>query len=152
MTWSVLWVPFFSFMSFTRTKKFRPISKPLIFLSCKTVLDSNFFELCCLKLSHLENVWWYHWGQKSLEWQPGSASSVMQDWKGCSMDEISIKTPNLKCCLYWCFLELIDWRYSQSCWYFRLLLWTNAPLTFSLVAPPPLPCVNKYRGMYLYNV
>ncbi len=28
-----------------------------------------------------------------------------------------------------------------------------APLFFSLVhLPPPLPCVNKYRGMYLYSV
>jgi hypothetical protein len=30
--------------------------------------------------------------------------------------EINIKVPNPKCCLYWCF---IDWRDSQSCWYFR---------------------------------
>jgi hypothetical protein len=37
----------------------------------------------------------------------------------------------------------MDWRYSQA----------SAPLalTFSLVDPPrsPLPCVNKYRGIYL---
>ncbi len=63
-----------------------------------------------------------------------------------SMDQISIKTPNPKCCHYWCLIEFIDWRYSQSCWYFRPLLWTSAPLTFPLVhLPPPLPCVNKYR-------
>jgi hypothetical protein len=24
-----------------------------------------------------------------------------------------------KCRLYWCLIEFIDWRYSQSCWYFR---------------------------------
>ncbi len=37
---------------------------------------------------------------------------------------------------------------SQSCWYFRHLLWTRTPLTFSLVhlAHLPPPCVNKYRG------
>ncbi len=45
-------------------------------------------------------------------------------------------------------VKFIDWRYSQSCWYFRPLLWTSAPLTFSLVRLlhplPPLPCVNMY--------
>jgi hypothetical protein len=41
---------------------------------------------------------------------------------GQPMDQISVRTPNPKCRLYWCFLELIDWRYSQSCWFFRPLL------------------------------
>ncbi len=52
---------------------------------------------------------------------------------------ICIKTPNPTCRLYRCLIEFIDWRYSQSCWYFRTLLWTSAPLTFSLVHLPPLP-------------
>ncbi len=47
-----------------------------------------------------------------------------------SMDQIFIKT-RLK--------EFIDWRYSQSCWHFRPLLWTSASLTFSLVHLPPYP-------------
>ncbi len=46
------------------------------------------------------------------------------------MDQITIKTPNPKCRLYWCLIEFIDWRYSQSYWYFRPRLWTSAPLTF----------------------
>ncbi len=59
------------------------------------------------------------------------------------MDKLTIKTPNPKCRLYWCLIEFIDWRYSQSCWYFRPALWTIAPLTFSLVGLPlPIPCVN----------
>ncbi len=34
----------------------------------------------------------------------------------------------------------LEWWYSQSCWYFRLVLWTIAPLTFSLVSTlPPFP-------------
>jgi hypothetical protein len=33
-------------------------------------------------------------------------------------DQITIKTPNPKCRLYWFLIEFIDWRYSQSCWYF----------------------------------
>ncbi len=68
------------------------------------------------------------------------------------MDQITIKTPNPKCHLYWCFIEFIDWRNSQSCWYFRPLLWTSTPLTFSLVHLPPPPRVNKYRGIYLHSV
>ncbi len=38
-----------------------------------------------------------------------------------SMDQIAIKTPNPKCRLYWCLIDFIDWRQSQSCWYFRPL-------------------------------
>ncbi len=43
----------------------------------------------------------------------------------------------------------IDWRYSQSCWYFDPALFVNyCPSTFSLVQLPfPLPCVNKYRSI-----
>ncbi len=52
---------------------------------------------------------------------------------------ICIKTPNPSCRLYWCLIEFIDWSYSQSCWYFRPLLWTSAPLTFSVVHLPLLP-------------
>ncbi len=50
-----------------------------------------------------------------------------------NMDQITIKTSNPKCLLYCCLIEFIDWRYSQSCWYFRPVLWTSATLTFSLV-------------------
>ncbi len=60
------------------------------------------------------------------------------------MDELTIKTPNPKCRLHGCLVEFRDWRYSQSCWYFRPALWTIAPITFSLVSSPPLFCVNKY--------
>ncbi len=52
------------------------------------------------------------------------------------------------CRLYWCLIDLIAWRYSQSCWYFRPLLWASVPLTFSVVhlPPPPPPWVKKYMG------
>jgi hypothetical protein len=36
-----------------------------------------------------------------------------------------------------CLSEFIDWRCSQSCWYFRPELWTVALLTFSLVQLHP---------------
>ncbi len=45
------------------------------------------------------------------------------------MGQITIKTPNPKCRLYWCLIDFIDGRYSQSCWHFRPLLWTRAALT-----------------------
>jgi hypothetical protein len=60
------------------------------------------------------------------------------------MNQIYIKTPKSECRPYWCLIEFIDWRYSQSCWYFRLVLWSISPLTFSLVSSRPLPCENKY--------
>ncbi len=59
-----------------------------------------------------------------------------------SIDQLTIKEQNPKCRLYRCLIEFIDWRYSQSSWYLRPLLWTSAPLTFSLVhlsSPPPFP-------------
>jgi hypothetical protein len=35
-----------------------------------------------------------------------------------TLGQITIKTSKPKCRLYWCLIEFIDWRYSQSCWYF----------------------------------
>ncbi len=53
------------------------------------------------------------------------------------MDLVITKTSNPKCRLYWCLIEFLYWRYSQSCCYFRPALWTTAPITFSLVSSPP---------------
>jgi hypothetical protein len=47
-------------------------------------------------------------------------SRIQSAWKTQTMDQITIKTPNPKCRLYWCLIEFIDWRYR--CWYFRPLL------------------------------
>jgi hypothetical protein len=38
-----------------------------------------------------------------------------------TMDYLTIKTPNSKCRLYWCFIEFIDWRHSQSALFFDRL-------------------------------
>ncbi len=43
-------------------------------------------------------------------------------WYMGPIDQRTIKTPNPKCRLYWCLIEFIDWRPSQSCWYFRPIL------------------------------
>ncbi len=61
------------------------------------------------------------------------------------MDEGTIRTPNPKCRLYWRLIEFMDWRYSHSCWYFRSLLWTVAPLP-SLWPPPPHPPSRMWGG------
>ncbi len=58
------------------------------------------------------------------------------------------RTQNPKCRLYWCLIEFVDWIYSQSCWYFRPLLWTVAPLP-SLWPPPPLPPSQSKGGRVL---
>ncbi len=70
------------------------------------------------------------------------------EYRAGGMGQIYIKTPNPKWRRYWCLIEFIDWRYSQSCLYFRALLWTSAPLSFSLIhqppPPPPRVGVNTY--------
>ncbi len=63
-----------------------------------------------------------------------------------TMDQIYINTPNPKCRLYWWLIEFIDWRYIQSCWSFRPLLWTSAPLTFSQVHLPPPPPFPAWKN------
>jgi hypothetical protein len=44
-------------------------------------------------------------------------SNVLLYLIGFRMYQITVKTPNPKCRLYWCLIEFIDWRYTQS-WYF----------------------------------
>ncbi len=71
-----------------------------------------------------------------------------------------IKKQNPQCRLYWClilsrrpmeaaWIEFIDWRYSQSCWYFRHLLWTVALLP-SLWPPPTPPPSQSKHTVYTY--
>jgi hypothetical protein len=70
------------------------------------------------------------------------------------MDEGTINTPYPKCRLYWCSIEFIDWRqwrYSKSCWCFRPILWTLAPLP-SLWPPPALPPFQSQLTLYTDSV
>ncbi len=78
----------------------------------------------------------WEWSSCSPRSEQGSPHTAL---RYTTMDQISIKTPNPKCRHYGCLIEFIDWRYRQSCWYFRPLLWTSVPLTFSLVHLPPPP-------------
>jgi hypothetical protein len=55
----------------------------------------------------------------------GRSKSVSETTRKLSLNitgvfNINIRNP--KCRLYWCLIEFPDWRYSQSCWYFRPLL------------------------------
>ncbi len=93
---------------------------------------------------------WYTFARIDCEILLAVLSLLVTIMKG-RMDQISIKIPNRKCRLYLCLIEFIDLRYSQSCWYFPPLLWTSAPLTFSL-PPSPLPCVNKYPGVFIHTM
>ncbi len=44
-----------------------------------------------------------------------------------------------------CLSEFIDWRYSQSCWYFRPSFVNCCPsnLHYGSTLPPPLPCFQS---------
>jgi hypothetical protein len=48
----------------------------------------------------------------------GTKEIFSGDSTGRGIDQIAIETPIPKFRLYWCLIEFIDWRYSQSCWYF----------------------------------
>ncbi len=50
-----------------------------------------------------------------------------------------------------CLSEFIDWRYSQSCWYFRPSFVNCCPSPLLSGSTLPLPCVNKYTE-YTYSV
>jgi hypothetical protein len=69
---------------------------------------------CFLSLQFYDSSWKLNYSQLEC------SSYVEYDCTKCSLiirrvhgPNVSIKTP--KCCLYWCFIEFIDWRYSQSC-------------------------------------
>jgi hypothetical protein len=50
-------------------------------------------------------------GREVLAW-------VVDLLTGADIEEVQTQTPNPKCRLYWSLIEFIDWRHSQSCWYF----------------------------------
>ncbi len=76
-------------------------------------------------------------------------SSLLMALLGLGINSVVLKQGpnNPKCRLFWSLIEFIDWRNSQSCWYFRPLLWTSVPLTFSLVhfPLPPFPVWKSTR-------
>ncbi len=78
-----------------------------------------------------------YWGDTKVDsFEIYVKNSPGQAW---GLTIVTPKTPNLKCRLYWCVLEFIDWRYSQWCWYFRPSFLKYCPSTFSLVHLPLFP-------------
>jgi hypothetical protein len=65
----------------------------------------------------LSEYWLFHYGGGRSEWLPRITLECLY-----SIDQITIKTPNPECRLFWCSIEFIGWRYSQSYLYFRPLL------------------------------
>jgi hypothetical protein len=58
---------------------------------------------------------------------------------------INYKVTKIKYRLYWCSIEFIDWRYFQSCWYFRPSFVKCCPSTLlSGLLPPPPPKVKVH--------
>jgi hypothetical protein len=49
------------------------------------------------------------------------------------------KDTKTKSRLYLCLIEFIDWRYSQSCWYFRRSFVNYCPSNLLAGSPPPPP-------------
>ncbi len=74
--------------------------------------------------------------------------------KGTIHGLINYKETKSKCNLYWCLLEFIDWRYSQSSCYFRPSFVIYCPSNLLSRSPPlypPFP-VFKYRYSYIHTV
>ncbi len=67
------------------------------------------------------------------------------------MDQITIKTPNRKCRLYWC---RVYWLEIQSVMlvFSTPLLWPIVPLTFSQVHVPPPPSFSVWLSTYRYRL
>ncbi len=77
--------------------------------------------------------------------RPCSASAGILRWdhyKHGLNNYKDIKTK--KCRLYWCLIEFIDWRYSQSCWYFLPSFVNYCPSNLLSGSPPPFP-KSKYK-------
>ncbi len=68
-------------------------------------------------------------------------------WPVCNNDLINRKDTKTKCRLYCCLLELIDWRYTRSCSYFRPSF-VNYCISnlLSSSPPPPLHTVCGWEG------
>ncbi len=65
-----------------------------------------------------------------------------------TIDQLTMKTPNPKCRLYWWLKEFLEWDtvshvgiFDPSCKLAPLYLLSSSP-------PPPLPFVSKYRSIY----
>ncbi len=63
----------------------------------------------------------------------------------CRHGQINYKETKTKCRLYMCFIEFIDWRYSQTCWYFRPSFVSHCPSNLLYGTPPPTSPFSKSK-------
>ncbi len=62
---------------------------------------------------------------------------------------INYKDTKTKCRLYWCLIEFIVWRNSESCWYFRPSFVNYCPANLlSGSPPPPIPLSQSQSTIY----
>jgi hypothetical protein len=73
------------------------------------------------------------------------------DWESTVHGLINYKDTTTKCRLYWCLIEFIDWRYSQSCWYFRPRFVNYCPPNLLSGSPPPLPPSQSEYSAYTHS-
>jgi hypothetical protein len=80
-----------------------------------------------LSFLYISSAWYSSWtfcGKKDKikilkQFSLSNGTIVSPFSSGWTRDEkITIKTPNPRCRLHWCLTEFMDWRDSQSCWYF----------------------------------
>jgi hypothetical protein len=67
-----------------------------------------------------------------------------------SMDQITIKTPNPKCRLYWCFIEFIDLEIQSVMLVFSTPLVNQRP-SYLLTGSPPLLPPSLCTGVCIYK-
>ncbi len=89
--------------------------------------------LVTLLLRHGRNV------DDNIEFLSIRTYLIVSAWWVWCMDEITIKTTNPKCRLYWCLIDFTDLRYSQSCWYLVTTPLVNNCRSNLLTGSPPLP-------------
>ncbi len=84
----------------------------------------------------------------------GFVDSLLQTVEMLYHEQFNQKTKT-KCCIFWCLIGFIDWRYSHWCWYFRPSLVNYCPSNLLSSSPPspvptsPFPCV---KVQYLQSV
>ncbi len=109
-----------------RYRKKRKLNKGMVWLlsCCSKVKTQSYWRRLCLRfyffgfslcqLGHERSF--NNWRKVFFIFQSLEGKKNCLFWKRAareeSMDQITIKTPNPKCRLYWWVIEFVDWRYS----------------------------------------
>jgi hypothetical protein len=122
----------------------------------------TFYSLCWQKWNTVD-FFYQPWPERALLWFWASTLNAGEtSWKSSSSGSLyctsailytySHRLTKTICCLYWCLIEFIDWRYGQSCWYFRPSFVNYCPYKLhSGSAPTPLPPFPKSKYSRVYT-